>query len=384
MPPAANIHDSVLSELTELRERNLLRTPRVLSGPGPVAKVDGRECIVLCSNDYLGQCVGLPENLGLDRGAAASRLVAGSHLAHAECESRLATLAQSEGALLFTSGYAANVGALAALTNTADLIVSDSLNHASIIDGARLSRARVAVFNHLDVGHLERILEHENGRRVFVVTETVFSMDGDSPDLAAYRKLCDKHRAVLYLDDSHGLGCHPTGVGTQGVRAEIYMAGLGKAAGLQGGFIGSSRNILQLLVNRARSYVFSTGLSPIITACVSQALPRLTDVQLQGRLSVNTNRLADGLRSCGYEVPKKPERHSAPISPIIPIVIGDERRALDLSTALFEEGVFVQAIRPPTVPQGTSRLRVTATAAHTPEHIEAALTAFAKVRKAMA
>jgi 8-amino-7-oxononanoate synthase len=305
--------------------------------------------------------------------------VSGNQEAHEEAEAALASWLGTEAALLFSSGYAANVGVLSALAGAGDVIVSDALNHASIIDGCRLSGATVRVVRHLDVGHTEDALRDAGGaRRRWVVSEGYFSMEGDSPDLAALRTLCDRHDAGLIVDEAHALGVFgPRGTGVcalAGVRPDVLIGTAGKALGLQGAFVAGSSTLRSWLWNRARSFVFSTGVSPALASAVTRRVARVaTDDGARARLTANASRLREALVGRGVKVDDRR-------GPILPWVLGAPDDAVRISRHLRELGVLVQPIRPPTVPVGTSRLRITATAALTEAELTLAAQAFEAVR----
>lgn len=336
-------------ELESLERDGLLRHPCTVEGT-----------LVLCSNDYLGYAAALdePADSTFPRGAGASRLVSGHHAAHEALEGALADWVGLDAALLFSSGYAANVGLLAALAGPEDVIVSDELNHASIIDGCRLSRARVIVTPHLDVAAVERALASScDARRRFVVTESYFSMDGDVSDLASLRRLCDTYAAALIVDEAHALGIVGPGGGGRcreaGVRADALVGTLGKAVGLQGAFVAGSLDLARWLWNRARSFVFSTGVAPSLAALASRRIERVrADDAGRKRLRELERTLRRALAEMNAPLPPS-------VGPIVPLVLGDARAAMDLRDRLLARGIYVQAIRPPTVPPGSSRLRLT-------------------------
>lgn len=324
-----------------------------------------------CSNDYLG--LAGETAASAPTGSGASRLIVGERVEHAALEKALAGWLGVESALLFSSGYAANIGVVSALAQAGDLVVSDALNHASIIDGCRLSRARVEVVPHLDLGAIRRLLERPRQGRAWVVTESYFSMDADTPDLAALRSVCDEHGAALIVDEAHALGVFgPRGRGLcaqSGVSPDVLVGTLGKAFGVGGAFVAGSELLVRWLWNRARSFVFSTGLSPASAAAALRALRIIVDEPTRrDRLHANAERLREGL-----------DRNGLPVlgyGPIIPVVLGEARAALLAAEGLRREGIHVQAVRPPTVPAGSARLRITATAAQTPDDIERAVSAF--------
>ena len=342
-------------ELAALRAANLLRTaaPAVPSGG-----------LQLCSNDYLGYAAqpwSAAAHAELDQhagGAGASRLVSGDSAAARSLEQALAAWVEQPAALLFTSGYAANVGLLSAIAQADDVIISDELNHASIIDGCRLSRAQVAVTKHLDCGAVERALkQHRDTRRRFVVTESYFSMDGDAADLPTLRRLCDQYDAALLVDEAHALGVF--GEGGRGlchlarVKPDALIGTLGKSLGSQGAFVAGSELLRQWLWNRARSFVFSTGISPALAHFARGRLRQvINDNAGRRRLLQLCDRFRKKLLAAG--APLLPST-----GPIVPWLVGDAEQTLACSQALMERGIFIGAIRPPTVPPGSARLRIT-------------------------
>jgi 8-amino-7-oxononanoate synthase len=353
--------------LAELSSLGLLRV-----APGPEGAPTERARVRLCSNDYLG-LASLPLEAAsreVPAGAGASRLVSGDGPWHREAERALAAWVGLPAALLFTSGYAANVGALSALAMRGDLVISDALNHASIIDGCRLSGADVAVVPHADTAAVREALVRGRGHaRRFVVTESYFSMDGDSPDLSALRELTLEHDAALVLDEAHALGVlGPEGRGlaaAAGVVPDVLVGTLGKAMGLQGAFVAGSERLRAWLWNRSRSFVFSTGLSPALAAVVPSRVERVRGAHAErAHVQAVAARLRAGLGALdGARVP-------ASVGPIVPWLVGEPERAVALSRALLTRGAHVQAIRPPTVPPGTSRLRFTVTASTSADDVE--------------
>lgn len=356
-------------ELGELERRGLLRDP--MAAPQRDAGL-----LNLCSNDYLGYASDPIAPPLVESGAGASRLVTGNHAAHEQAEQALARWLGHPAALLFSSGYAANVGTLAALAGPGDLIISDALNHASIIDGCRLSGARVRVVPHGEASAVTAALAGEGpSRRRYVVTESYFSMDGDSPDLPALRATCDAHDAALVVDEAHALGVFgPTGRGLcaeAGILPDVLIGTAGKALGLHGAFVLGPRALRTWLWNRARSFVFSTGLSPGLAWALGERVRQVAaDDEARTRLARIAQRLRAGLRELGVPFP------AGARGPIIPWVLGAPSLALGMSRRLREEGVLVQPIRPPTVPAGSARLRITVQARFTAEDLERALDAF--------
>lgn len=347
------------------------RWPQELDAAGPAGRLPAaeRDVVAFASNDYLGlsahpAVVGAAHR-ALDRwgaGAGASRLVTGSRPVHRELEEALARWKGTEAAVVFPTGYAANLGVLGVLGAAGTRICSDELNHASIVDGCRLARADVAVYRHADPGHLDRILAGGRAPAV-VVTDTVFSMDGDVAPLPALAEVCRRHGALLVLDEAHAvLGPHPGPEVTEGLLV-VRVGTLSKTLGSLGGFAAGPRPVVELLVNAARPYIFTTASPPAAAAAALAALEVLDGPEGAARCA----RLAELV---GRVAPGHP-------TPIVPVVLGSERRALEASAALLEEGIWVPAIRPPTVPEGTSRLRVTLSAAHTDQEVDRLVAALA-------
>jgi 8-amino-7-oxononanoate synthase len=335
--------------------------------PDPVDQGDESNVVYLGSNDYLGyRSTGRLARYAIAAatehppGSGASRLVLGEHRAHRALEQALARWFGCEETLVFTSGYAANLGVMSALAGEGDLIISDAWNHASIIDGCRLSRAKVVVVPHGSTEDVRRALRASASRRRWVVTEGYFSMEGDTPDLAALRTICDEEDAALIVDDAHAIGVlGPEGRGcasAAGIRPDVLVGTLGKALGGQGAFIGGSRDLCRWLWNRARPFVFSTGLSPLLAAVARGAVAEArADEVGRRRIAEVSVRLRAGLEEAGIPM-------ASSYGPIIPLVLGEEARAVRWSRRLAELGIRIQAIRPPTVPKGTSRLRIAARA----------------------
>lgn len=379
--------DGFEPELHALQRQGLHRRLRVVGGAtGPTVMLDGvGEVLLLGSNNYLGlathpRLIAAAQEAAAQygTGSGASRLVSGTLALHERLEHRLATFEGSERAIVFGSGYQANIGVIPALAGDGDLIFSDARNHASIIDGCRLSRARSIVYPHLDVEALEtrikQILPHQ-GRRL-IVTESLFSMDGDVAPLGDLVAIAERYDCLLVIDEAHAIGVFgPQG---QGLIAERGLAGrvhlrigtLSKALGGFGGFVTGSASLIDWIVNRARSFIFSTAPSPPALGAALAALDLLEDDNtLRPRLWRNVAHLRNGLEAIGIVLPPAP-------SQIIPVIVGDAHAAVACSEALLAHHVWVQAIRPPTVPHGSSRLRTSVSASHTPEHIEQALNAF--------
>jgi 8-amino-7-oxononanoate synthase len=379
--------DIFRADLERLDRAGLRRRLRQIDGAQDTwVTVDGRRALCLCSNNYLGLAnhpalAAAAERAARDYGfgAGASRLISGSMRLHHDLEAALAELKGTEGAVLFSTGYHANVGVITALMGSEDEIFSDELNHASIIDGCRLSRARVTVYRHCDTGALGERLRQSKARRRLIVTDSVFSMDGTTAPLQTICNLADDHGAMVMVDEAHATGVvGPEGrgvVAAEGLsqRITVNMGTLGKALGTFGAFVAGSRSLIDLLVNRARSLIYTTALPPPLVAASLEAiaLARRADDR-RALLAANSRRLARGLRDLGHDVSGD--------SHIIPIIVGDSVRTMELSEKLLDAGVFAHGIRPPTVPEGTSRLRVTPMATHTAEDIAHALAAFGRLR----
>jgi len=377
-------------ELHDRDQRHLLRSLlRIGSRQGPRVSMNGNEVILLCSNDYLGlaghPALAQAAHTALERygaGSGASRLVSGNMDLHGELEHRIAGFKGTEAAILFNSGYAANTGVIPAIAGEHDVILSDALNHASIIDGCRLSRAKTVVYRHGDLDHLESLLKgHAACRRKLIVTDGVFSMDGDIAPLPGLVALAERYDAMLMVDDAHGtgvLGKRGRGTaehfGLEG-RVHIQMGTLGKAFGSFGAYVAGDRGLIAYLLNSSRSYIFSTSLPPAVCAASIAALEIVEqEPSRRDRLWQNRLRLADGLASQGIGI-------GASATPIIPIVAGSARNALKAAEGLLAGGVFAAAIRPPTVHDGSSRIRATVMATHSADDIDRAVAAFGDLKK---
>jgi 8-amino-7-oxononanoate synthase len=362
-------------KLGAIRRANRWRSTAVFDGLGVSGSVNGRELISFASNDYLGlathprvraAAIEAIEKWGT--GASAARLVTGTRPIHHELESALAAWQGTERALLFPTGYAANLGVLNVFAPPDATLFSDELNHASLIDGSRTSRAKTVTFRHNDLQHLESLLAQTSGKKI-VATEAVFSMDGDSPDLRLLAEICIKHGALLVLDEAHAaLGAElPRDLG----ELECLRVGtLSKTFGALGGWVAGAREYIDLLVNRARTFVFTTASTPADMAAALAALQLFTSHEgeaLRARLRHNIAQI-------------KPDHGSA----IIPVVLGDEDAALAASRELLDAGLYVPAIRPPTVPLGTARLRIALSALHTDAMIERLRVALSKLTSTVA
>lgn len=366
--------DPVLRRVLELRSGPLFREPRPLGGRDWVSEralALGRQLINACSNDYLGHAAGVSRetNPGLaPLGAGSSRLIHGTRQEHEHLEAELAEWVTQPAALLFTSGYAANVGTVSALATQEDVILSDALNHASLVDGCRLSRARTEIVAHNDTAAMADALERNRSAHCWVVTESYFSMDGDSPDLRTLRSLCDQHNAALVVDEAHALGVFgESGSGicsASSVAPDVLVGTFGKSVGAQGAFVASTEFVRDWLWNKARSYVFSTAMSPRLAQHITDRIALVrADEEGRRRLSKNVSILRARLKLEGVKIP------AGSHGPIIPIILGTPERAATAATKLGELGILAQAIRPPTVPPDSCRLRITVTAAMTTEEV---------------
>jgi len=376
-------------ELKDLKRASLYRRLRLIEGAqGPIVTVDGREALNFCSNNYLGlanhPALCAAAKKAIDRygcGSGASRLISGNMTLHEELESKIAELKGTEAALVFNSGFQANTGILSTLVSEDDFILSDSLNHASIIDGCRLSRAKVIVYAHCDLEQLERELRKTPAKsRKLVVTESLFSMDGDEAPLAEIVELAEKYGAMVMVDEAHATGVfEPNGAGLVaklglGDRVLGQMGTLGKALGGFGAYVAGSNALRELLINRCRSFIFTTALPPAVMAMGVAAIELVQrEPERRQALRDNCELLQAGLKSLGYSIANSR-------SQILPLMIGDATQCMKLSDELLQRGVFAQGIRPPTVPAGTSRLRITLMATHTREHIDRALEVFGQLK----
>jgi 8-amino-7-oxononanoate synthase len=371
-PRHSSPQQALAAELAELEAQGLIRRRRTLETPqGARVRVDGREYIAFCSNDYLGLAAhpALIEAVreGAARygvGAGASHLVLGHSAAHAALERQLAEFVGLPRALLFSTGYQANLGAVTALVGRPDAVFADRLNHASLNDAALLSRAEFRRYPHLDLAALERQLAGSSARRKLIVTDAVFSMDGDVAPVPELAVLAERHDAWVLLDDAHGFGVlGPQGRGVlarSGVRSPrvIYMATLGKAAGVFGAFVAGAPEVLETLLQRARPYVYTTATPPLLAHALMTSLEliRAADDR-RSHLRELARLLRDGLRLTRWNLVQSE-------SAIQPLIIGTNGEAMAVSEALARDGLLVPAIRPPTVPRGTARLRISISAAH--------------------
>ncbi len=386
--PQGKLENWLDTERAVLEQANLLRHLRtVMSAPTGTINLDGRDVVLLGSNNYLGLsthpkviAAAVEATRTFGTGASGSRLISGNSELYTILETNLAEAKGTEAALVFSSGYAANTSVIPVLAAEGDLILSDVLNHASIIDGCRLSRATKKVYQHCDVEHLKTLLSESHAfRRRLIVTDGVFSMDGDIAPLPDICDLAAEHNAMVLVDDAHGFGVlGKDGGGTaahfglEGANI-IQMGTLSKAVGALGGYIAGSHALIELLVNRARGFIFTTGLPPATLAAANAALGLIRSTpDLPERLFSHAKHLKTELIDLGYTIlPSETQ--------ILPVILGSPQRATNVAESLLAEGVFAPAIRPPAVPPGTSRLRLTVMATHTEVEIQRAIDAFTAV-----
>jgi 8-amino-7-oxononanoate synthase len=378
--------------LAELATVHLARRLQPLeSGTGPVVRIAGREVLLFASNDYLGLAhhpdvvhAASHATQTYGTGAGAARLISGSLPPHMEMEESLARFKHTEAALTFGSGYLANIGTIPALIGRSGLILADRLCHASLIDGCRLSGADLRVYRHNDMAHLESLLsKRRSARRTLIVTDGVFSMDGDLASLPELSNLARVYEADLYVDDAHGtgvMGRHGRGTAEHFDLEEaipLQMGTLGKALGSSGAYVAGPAHTIQYLLNTCRSFIFSTAPPPGSAAAVVAALQVIQrEPDRRTRLWENRDQLFTGLSRMGFTL-------TTSASPIIPILVGQAHVALEFSEQLLTNGLFAPPIRPPTVPEHTSRLRVTVSSEHTAAQIEQALATFKRAGRAV-
>jgi 8-amino-7-oxononanoate synthase len=378
--------------LEEIRARGLYRKLRCVSGPqGPRVLLDGRPVLLLCSNNYLGLAdhprvreAAAEAAMRYGAGSGASRLISGNMTIHRRLEEQLAAFKSAETCLLFGSGFLANTGVVAALAREGDVVFSDALNHASIVDGCRLSRAETFVYDHCDVDHLEWGLRQAEGRGSLIVTDGVFSMDGDVAPLLDIVELAQRYDARVMVDDAHGTGCvGPVGRGLVAQcgledEVDIVVGTLGKALGSYGAYALCDTSMAKYLINTARTLIFSTALPPPAVAAALAALDLLREQPRRvEKLQRNARVMREALQEAGMPVPDGD-------TPIVPLIVGDADAAVRASDRALEQGVFAQAIRPPTVPAGSSRLRLAVMASHTKSELRDAARVLAGVVPASA
>ena len=381
------------ARLDQLSQQGMLRSLRVVDGQGPKVNINGREALLLCSNNYLG----IAEHPALTEamlvatrqygtGSGASRLVSGTMPPHGALEERIACFKGSAAALLFNSGYAANSGILQGLFGPDDVIFSDELNHASIIDGCRLARARTVVYPHCDVSGLAELMADEKPQRKgrwLIVTDGVFSMDGDKAPLAELCDLKEEHDALLMVDDAHGTGVlGKRGRGTGEYfdcldRIDLHMGTLGKALGCAGAYLAAEQVVIDTLINNSRAFIFSTSLPPGVPAAAMAAFDLVDSEEgrlLRNKLEANRKQLAGLLTAGGMDL-------LGSTTQIIPVLSKDPEPTMKMTARLLEDGIFLQGIRPPTVAPGLCLLRATAMASHEPADLERAAKQILAVHK---
>ena len=384
--------------LDDMRERGTYFKLRVLDDEqGPVCHYDGREVINLASNNYLGLCddprlvgASIAATKKYGAGSGAVRTIAGTMRIHIELEEKIAAFKGVEACVVFQSGFTANAGTVSSILGKEDFILSDELNHASIIDGARLSRAKIKVFRHKDVAHAEELLkevQHEPGRKL-VITDGVFSMDGDIGPVPALCDLCDKYGAIMMVDDAHASGV----LGRNGrgsvdhfdctQRVDVQVGTLSKAIGALGGYVCGSRDLIDYLYHRARPFLFSTSHPPGVAASCIAAFDILeSEPERIERLWSNTQYFQQQLTAAGFDIGGKTTPKSE--TPITPIIVGDGRKTMEFSRALFEQGLMATGIAFPTVPEGKARVRCIMTSEHTRGQIDRALEILTATAKRM-
>ncbi|MEO9295253.1 MAG: pyridoxal phosphate-dependent aminotransferase family protein [Nitrososphaera sp.] len=367
----------VIGRLYDLEKGNLYRTLKNVDVNGPVATIDGKKAVHLCSNDYLG--------LSHDRrimqasidalkhvSQCSSRLIAGNDPMTIELEEMLAKHRGTEAALVYPTGYAANLGVVSAIADRKCTIFSDELNHASIIDACRLSGAKVKIFGHNDSSHLEEAMRGARGRKI-VITEGIFSMDGDLANLKQVCKVAQENDAMTIVDDAHGdfvTGPKFSGAPAKfGVDIDIHVSSMSKGLGCFGGYVATSSKIREFLVNTSRQFIYTSALPDHLCAAAAAAIPLAKKGVLQKKLHSNIDYFTSSIKKLGFTLGKSQ-------SQIIPVMVGDEKKAVMFSKELLDGGAFAQAVRYPTVKKGTARLRVSLTAMHEKSHLDLAIDAF--------
>ena len=387
----SNVHELTFlkEKIQELKDQGVFRNLPVLEGPNEAEIIlDGKKVINLSSNNYLGfsnhprlkkASIEAIEKYGA--GAGAVRTIVGNMRVHEDLEELLAEFKREEAAFIYQSGFNCNAGTIQAITDAGDIIISDELNHASIIDGARLSKADKAIYKHSDMNSLEEVLKknRDQYKNILIITDGVFSMDGDIAKLPEIVELAEKYEAMTYVDDAHGSGVlGESGRGTVdhfGLhgRVDFCMGTLSKAIGAVGGYVAGSQTMYDWLNHRARPVLFSTSLPPATIGAIIEAIKMLMEsTEYTDRLWENSRYFKEKIGKLGFDTGKSE-------TPITPVIIGEEAKAMEFSRRLFNHGVFVSAIVFPTVPKGTGRVRCMVTAAHRKEHLDKAVEAFRKV-----
>ncbi len=400
MSPRKVDMDEIRKILKYIDEHGLYPDIKLISSPsGPEQIINGKKVISFCSNNYLGlaaseklvnAAIETAKKYGV--GSSGSRLLSGNLDIFEEMENEIAKFKKSEAAITFTAGYMANVGTISAVANLINisafsffarktLIFSDELNHASIIDGCRLSRAKVIVYKHRNTDDLERKLRRYRNHRKLIVTDSIFSLDGDIAPLPKIVELAKKYKVLTMVDDAHATGVlGKTGSGSAehfGLDKEIdiKMGTMSKALGASGGYVAANKDLIRYLRISSRAYIFATAMSPITAGAVIAAIREIKEnTALRERLWENTRRLSDGFKRLGFYTFNSQ-------SPIIPVLIGDEQKAIQVAKTLFERGFFAPCVRWPAVPKGQARIRVTVMAPHSAEQIDLLLKEFEKIKK---
>lgn len=376
----------IMQKLQNIKENNLYRELRYLSKPqDKFTTIDGKDVLLMSSNNYLGLCnnsevkkaaIESINNYGL--GSGGSRLTTGSYNPHKELEEKIAKFKKKESALVFNTGYMANLGVISAICDEDYYIFSDELNHASIIDGCKLSKGKIVVYKHNDMDDLYKKIKELNPKKGVIITDSVFSMDGDIANIKRILEIAKEKNLITIVDDAHATGViGETGRGSSeyfDCEIDITIGTLSKAIGSEGGFVCASKEIIDYLKNKARSFIFSTALSPAVISGASKSFDLIDEnPEIIRKLSSNIDYLCMGLKDIGFEINSE--------TPIIPIMVGDEELAVNFSKRLIEEGVYIPAIRFPTVKKGEARLRMTLMATHDYEDIDFALSKLKKVKE---
>lgn len=370
--------------LDSLKRSDLYRSLRTVTVRGPMALVDGKEVIHLCSNDYLGlsqnkQVIKKTVEALQEVSQCSSRLVAGNHPKIIALEGLLANHRRTESALVYPTGYSANLGAVAAVGDKSSTIFSDELNHASIIDACRLSGATVKVFRHNDMTHLHELMRQANGRKI-VITEGIFSMDGDMARLPEICTIAKENDAITIVDDAHGdfiFGPSFSGIPAKfKVDIDIHVSSMSKGLGCFGGYVATAEHIRELLINTSRQFIYTSALPDHLCSAAIAAILIAKKGNLQKRLQKNIDYFSAAMKKLGFVLGDS-------ASQIVPVMIGSEKQAVEFSTELLKQGVFAQAIRYPTVKKGAARLRVSLTAMHTQKHLDFAIGMFEKTGRKM-
>ena len=366
--------DFITEKLQDIKEQNLYRSLRHVKVNGPIITIERKKLVNFCSNDYLG--LSNPKPI-LGQLQSSSRLVSGNDVSFSKLEQKLAVHKSKESSLVFPTGYMANMGAIQALVDNDSVIFSDELNHASIIEACKLTNAKVQIYKHNNIDDLRKKISKVKKRK-FIVTEGVFSMDGDLAKLDEIASISDKTESVLIVDDAHGdftLG--KDGKGTPNIfgvekQVDVYISSLSKGLGAFGGYVSSTKPVIDLCINKARSFIYTSALPSFL---VELALNKLKQdrVKSQKTLQQNVLLLISGLKQIGFDITSN--------SHIIPIIVGNEKKTLEFSKFIYDNGVFAQPIRYPTVPKNKARLRISVTAWLTKKHIEDALNVFEKAGK---